>query len=121
MKYINDNFGHLQGDLAIRTVSAALLSQLPDNWIAIRYGGDEFIALGVSSDENLINDFVYRMNENLKKQVESMQLSYPLTISCGYILTDFDGKAALEDYIKKADEVMYVQKQKAHKESSEAG
>lgn len=118
MKYINDNFGHLQGDLAIRTVSAALLSQLPDNWIAIRYGGDEFIALGVSSDENLINDFVYRMNENLKKQVESMQLSYPLTISCGYILTDFDGKAALEDYIKKADEVMYVQKQKAHKESA---
>ena len=118
MKYINDNFGHLQGDLAIRTVSSALLTEMPENWIGIRYGGDEFIALGVCADEKAVQKYINKLTENLKKQVSSMQLSYPLTVSCGHIITDPESSSTLVDYINQADTVMYSKKQEAHKSES---
>ena len=115
MKHINDNFGHLQGDLAIRTVSSALLQEMPKNWIGIRYGGDEFIALGVCNDEKVVQRYIKKLTDNLTKQVASMQLSYPLTASCGYILTNPDSSDTLIDYINQADNLMYIKKQEAHK------
>lgn len=118
MKHINDNFGHLQGDLAIRTVSSALLKEMPKNWIGIRYGGDEFIALGVCNDEKAVQKYIKKLTDNLTKQVSSMQLSYPLTASCGYIITDPESSNTLIDYINQADNLMYIRKQEAHKSES---
>lgn len=114
MKHINDNFGHLQGDLAIRTVASAILTEMPENWIGIRYGGDEFIALGACDNEKKADVFIDHIKENLEKQVASMHLSYPLTVSCGYILTDPASSSSLIDYINQADEVMYHQKKKTY-------
>ena len=48
MKHINDKFGHLHGDLAVKTVAAAVLETVPRNWLVIRYGGDEFLVVGNS-------------------------------------------------------------------------
>ncbi len=45
-----------------------------------------------------------------------MQLAYPLTISCGYILTDPESSHTLVDYINQADSIMYVHKQQPYKE-----
>ena len=59
------------------------------------------------------------MNAFLKKQVDSMQLAYPLTISCGYILTDPESSLSLIDYINQADSVMYVHKQQTYEEEKE--
>ena len=50
MKTINDMYGHLQGDLALCTVAEAIKKSLPRNWIAVRYGGDEFLMVGECSD-----------------------------------------------------------------------
>ena len=119
MKHINDNFGHLHGDLAIRTVSSALLEEMPEKWVGIRYGGDEFIAVGECKSEKSVIDYVERLNANLKKQVDSMQLAYPLTISCGYILTDPKSDHTLVEYINQADSVMYVHKQQTYEEEKE--
>lgn len=46
MKLINDKYGHLQGDIAICTVADAIKMTLPEGWIAVRFGGDEFIMVG---------------------------------------------------------------------------
>ena len=119
MKHINDNFGHLHGDLAIRTVSSALLNEMPENWVGIRYGGDEFIAVGECENEAFVEDYIERLNKNLKDQVDSMQLAYPLTISCGYILTDPTSSLTLVDYITQADSVMYVHKQQTYEDEKE--
>ncbi len=116
MKHINDNFGHLQGDLAIRTVSSAMLSAMPDNWLGIRYGGDEFIALGTCNDSKSVEEYIVKIKDNLEKQVSSMHLAYPLTASCGYIMTDPASETTLEDYINKADSIMYEIKQEMHRQ-----
>ena len=119
MKHINDNFGHLHGDLAIRTVANALLTEMPEKWVGIRYGGDEFIAVGECQSEEAVQDYIDRMNANLKKQVDSMQLAYPLTISCGYILTEPESSHNLVDYINQADSIMYIHKQQTYEDEKD--
>lgn len=119
MKQINDNFGHLHGDLALRTVASSIFEELPENWINIRYGGDEFISIGSCCDEVFIKDVITRLNNNLGKKVAAMKLSYSLKISCGYIITDPASAFSLNDYINQADTLMYVHKQKSHEEEKE--
>ncbi len=45
LKKINDNFGHIAGDKALRTFVSEISKDLPDDALLARYGGDEFIAL----------------------------------------------------------------------------
>lgn len=116
MKYINDNFGHLHGDLTLRTISSSILATIPDNWLAIRYGGDEFVILGKSDDKEYIEGIIASLNKNLKIQVRKMSLPYPLTVSAGYIITDYNSSKNLEQYITEADKVMYIHKQQTYKD-----
>ncbi len=50
LKLINDSFGHLAGDQALRDVARALVDAQPVGWSIYRLGGDEFAVL---SDEPL--------------------------------------------------------------------
>ncbi len=120
MKHINDNYGHLQGDLAIRTVSSEVLNTMPQGWVGIRYGGDEFIAVGECPDEKIVKNYIKRLTKKLADEVGGMQLAYPLTISTGYILSDPDSKETLIDYINKADSVMYEHKQETYRKAAKA-
>ena len=52
LKYINDHFGHEHGDVGIITVSEAIRTISEKDDISARIGGDEFVILTDSSDEN---------------------------------------------------------------------
>ena len=43
LKYINDTFGHDEGDRFIRIFAACLTRILTENSFLARYGGDEFV------------------------------------------------------------------------------
>jgi PleD family two-component response regulator len=43
LKSLNDEFGHLTGAEAVRTVGHIIGRQLPPDAVACRYGGDEFV------------------------------------------------------------------------------
>ncbi|HWI64385.1 MAG TPA: diguanylate cyclase [Symbiobacteriaceae bacterium] len=45
LREINNNHGHLAGDLAIKHVANVLLKELPQNAVVARFGGEEFVAL----------------------------------------------------------------------------
>lgn len=114
MKYINDNFGHLQGDLAIRTIANAISLVTPPSWISIRYGGDEYLIIGECVDEAEVKALVNKLDEAVRRQVSRMLLPYSLTASCGYIMTDPNSSYTLSEYVQKADDVMYENKKLAH-------
>jgi len=43
LKSLNDNFGHLAGAEAVRTVGQLIARHIPSNAVACRNGGDEFV------------------------------------------------------------------------------
>jgi diguanylate cyclase (GGDEF)-like protein len=44
-KWYNDSYGHLQGDIALKTAGAVIRNAVRDEDTPARYGGEEFIVL----------------------------------------------------------------------------
>ena len=116
MKTINDRYGHLQGDLAIRIVAKAIKEKIPDNWYGIRYGGDEFVVIG----ENVFIDDGDIMKRQLCAAVEhertALQLPFELSISVGSVAIDPSENISLDEYFRRADDAMYEMKKINHAE-----
>lgn len=117
MKTINDKFGHLQGDLAVKTVAEAISVCLPSGYLAVRYGGDEFVIIG-SYKENL--DLCEKIKVFLDGRAEKMTLPYKLTVSFGEKIFAPNETSSLSMAIKEVDEIMYEQKLKFHKEENKS-
>ncbi len=114
MKTINDKFGHLHGDLAIKTIAEAVLSVIPKTWYAIRYGGDEFLVIGNNKDYHGEN-FCKMIAEIIEKKNIMMRLPYRLSASLGFFTVPPTTKITLAQAISKVDEAMYLKKQAYHK------
>ena len=114
MKHINDQFGHLHGDLAVKTVSAAVMEIVPKNWLCIRYGGDEFLVVGNSRNYNG-EDYCTKIKERLAQKVSVMHLPYNLSASVGTYNVPSQSPLTLEEAVENVDSLMYSQKQEFHK------
>ena len=118
MKMINDDYGHLSGDAALRATAEAIRRALPNDWLFGRYGGDEFVAVGALDDRihvNLKDDF-HKALEDVK---EEFKLRFMLSVSVGYTIIRPGDNGTIADYIKTADDSMYEEKQKAHEQIEE--
>ncbi len=115
MKHINDQFGHLHGDLAVKTVSAAVLETVPRNWLCIRYGGDEFLVVGNSKNYNG-EDYCTQIKERLLSKTSVMHLPYTLSASVGTYSVPANSDLTLEQAVENVDTIMYEQKQAFHKD-----
>lgn len=114
MKLINDKYGHLQGDIALRTVADAIKMTMPENWIAVRFGGDEFIMVGECKDQEEAETIKQQLSDNLEKLKKEHDLCFPLTASFGAVVMNPEENYSLEEYLRKADKAMYEMKQEAH-------
>ena len=117
MKFINDHFGHDEGDNAIRIVASAINERLEEGWIAVRYGGDEFLAIVPECNGSMAAVVKKDINDNILKNSKNTDLPYELTASIGYVTTDPVNRkdATLEEYVKEADNLMYKIKKEMHK------
>lgn len=110
LKPINDNYGHDEGDNAIRAVADALRCACPPDAIFVRFGGDEMLAVmrGLA-DENAI-----RMSTEayLEKHNSSSQKPYKVSSSLGVYVTNKDDSFDIEALIKKSDKLMYADKER---------
>lgn len=114
MKLINDKFGHLHGDLAVKTISAAVMEVIPRNWLPIRYGGDEFLIVGNSKNYNG-EDYCQIITNRIAQKTAVMQLPYNLSASVGTYSVPPNSDLTLEQAVVKVDEIMYLKKQEFHK------
>ena len=107
LKYINDTFGHFEGDYAI-SAAAGCLHRVCSGGICTRYGGDEFVALlkGEADCENL--------RRALAEQLDACNSGSgkPYTISASIGIYTGAGES-IDVMISKADEIMY--EEKSHK------
>ena len=110
-KSINDTYGHIQGDNALKNIAEALkfgCRVLPKRANIARYGGDEFAVLFESANDENAEKLKDAINENLRAINERTKIKFELTVSIGYAYTD--GAMTLKELIDKADEAMYEAK-----------
>ncbi|MBQ8922875.1 MAG: GGDEF domain-containing protein [Oscillospiraceae bacterium] len=119
LKYINDTFGHLEGDNAICTVAQALLHAAGKDDIVARFGGDEFAVGGIlpaADAEAHYAAFREHFQNYLKKYNEISQNPYPVEASIGFYAEALNSDFDLDSMIKVADDRMYAEKL-AHKKA----
>lgn len=110
-KMINDTYGHDIGDEAIRVVSKVIKEQIRKSDIAIRYGGEEFIALLYNCDEENILKIAesIRLEFSKKKiQASGETFSKTLSVGCSQFPKDSD---SIWKCIKFADISLYRAKE----------
>lgn len=115
MKYINDNFGHVEGDFAIKTIAQLLREVSPENGIAVRSGGDEYILMAEKlTDEQAANLFI-----NFEKKISIFngngQKPYEIHASVGYVNRVPDPDESMERFIQESDAKMYQGKKEYKK------
>ena len=105
-KTINDQFGHIAGDKALKNLCSLMQNQLNDDDLLARIGGDEFIV--IISDNSQPN--VIQRAKNFHQSITaSPELTPRLTISLGGALLGNNGDT-LETLIKFADRNLYRSK-----------
>lgn len=114
MKTINDKYGHGNGDLALRIVSAVLKAELPQGFVVGRFGGDEFFIGGRSSEGISVDAIIQNITHKLKTEVQRREIPFELTVSLGGIIMDKGVPFVLEKCLQKADEYMYAAKKERH-------
>jgi len=110
LKDINDNYGHLEGDYAIRTSINIIRSELSKQDIIVRMGGDEFLII---SECNTREDL-----QTMIDKIESAYESYNFRstkhylLECSFGADIFDPTVnKLEQFINHVDALMYQNKQ----------
>lgn len=111
LKGINDEFGHVQGDRALKDVTAILTFTLRSADVIARIGGDEFVVLAVGETPDAIEHLDERLHEGFDFFNATNERPYVLSLSSGTAWGPPGGADSLEDLIKQADERMYLNKQ----------
>ncbi len=109
LKRVNDELGHEMGDQLITDVADSLRATLRKSDIIARLGGDEFCVL-VTEPEGNPAVLRARILEGFREFNESHDRPYSLSASVGLLQTWPGESGSLEELLKKADELMYVDK-----------
>ena len=121
MKRINDEFGHLHGDNAIKTVAESIKRNIREDWIAVRYGGDEFLIVGPRCNEAEAETVRESILNYLDEKNHDGSQPYQISASCGYVVTNPSKSATLPDYVQEADRMMYEIKKQVHAQDGAVG
>ena len=106
LKYLNDNYGHFEGDKAIATIAKTILQAEGKGMYAYRLGGDEFLILANNVTEESLMQTIQKFKENLAKT--------PYYCSVGYAYSP-DNSQSIDDLIRLAEEKMYLEKNEFYK------
>jgi diguanylate cyclase (GGDEF)-like protein len=120
LKWINDHCGHNQGDQALIDLGGILKKTFRESDIIARIGGDEFVVLLESTDEN-DEMLITRLNESIRDYNAKVSQQYKLSVSVGAAQFDPEYPISIDELLSKADALMYAQKRKKRKEESRLG
>lgn len=115
-KDYNDRFGHTQGDECLRRVSWRISSTLKEECeYLIRYGGEEFLYIGVGIDEKNAQEKAEHFNKIIRELITGPSECEPMGITisigaCTVLWNESDKQSKWTDFINKADKALYKAK-----------
>ena len=111
-KFINDEYGHDAGDLALKHISRILHESAKGFGLPARLGGDEFVVY----IKNPTQQSLFEYAEKLRQTVQNSPIIWhkntiKLSLSIGGADYDIDGVITLDQLLKYADEAMFIAKE----------
>ena len=119
LKYVNDVFGHAEGDIYIMRAGEHLKAFSPDA-VVCRIGGDEFMLLATGFG---FDDAYVKMNElakNLRNDEYQKDKDYTYNMSFGIAAVDANNRMPAGDILGAADLRMYENKQRNKQKKKQA-
>lgn len=108
LKKINDNFGHMAGDEAIRSIGHVLRQSSRSIDFCARYGGEEFCLLLPNTEI----DMAEQLAERLRRLINEISVEGYGNISASLGVASFPLHCdSADDLFHRADEALYVAKQ----------
>ncbi|MEQ8290004.1 MAG: GGDEF domain-containing protein [Gammaproteobacteria bacterium] len=109
-KEINDNYGHVVGDVALKSFADCISECVRRSDAMFRYGGEEFAIIL----RNTELDGAALLAERMRKKIEDMQLQYEsvqlsFTVSIG--VAPFIKGENSQHLVERADKLLYQAKQ----------
>ena len=105
-KSINDEHGHLVGDLVLQEVSRILTICSRDTDIVARWGGEEFVLM--LSQTNI--EHAYLVAEKLRATIEKHHFSDVGQVTCSIGVSQYHKNESKEELFKRADNALYKAK-----------
>lgn len=109
LKFINDTYGHREGDLALVRVADALERTFRTSDIVGRLSGDEFVVLALEASCEDEGTILRRLERNLE-EASADEGRYKLSLSVGVVRFDPKNNVSLGDLLEKVDRAMYERK-----------
>ncbi|MCL2829314.1 MAG: GGDEF domain-containing protein [Betaproteobacteria bacterium] len=114
-KKYNDTYGHEQGDVCLKAVAQVLAGSITRaNDFVARYGGEEFAVVLPNTDAAGARMIAEKLLNNVRDlkmdHAESIAAPY-VTVSIGVATGQVMHMQRWEDYLKRADEALYMSKQ----------
>lgn len=101
-KKINDEHGHLVGDIILKSLSKLIKSHIRDNDIFARWGGEEFVlSFNVDIHKGL------EIANSLRKHIDEYTFDVAKNITCSFGVTEFQRDDTIDTIIKRADSALY--------------
>lgn len=114
LKYINDHYGHAEGDWYIRYFVKVVESQIRREDVFARVGGDEFCVILPNCPKEVAEEKILKIHELFEGETSK---EYEKGFSYGMIAVPGEhGELKVGDLIEQADAVMYREK-KIHQQS----
>jgi two-component system cell cycle response regulator len=107
LKHINDQFGHHEGDRALKKIAEMLIETFRSSDLIARLGGDEFTVLAIDAMQESAESILTRLGNqlhtaNLKNPI------YDLSLSLGFARFDPESAPTLENMLIEADNALYL-------------
>ena len=111
-KVYNDTYGHLEGDKVLVKIGQIIRSCLRTMDSAYRYGGEEFTIILPETTAQEANNVANRIRiaVELENFIPKAGKVATVTISIG--VTEYHNDEQLSEFIKRADQAMYLSKEK---------
>lgn len=109
-KTINDTYGHLEGDEALKHTANILINSFRSEDFISRYAGDEFVVIVKLEDLNCKDKIISRLKRNFEVFNRSNITPYELEFSLGCDIYQSELKINAEDFILHTDKLMYKDK-----------
>ena len=116
LKYVNDRFGHVEGDKYLKNFANIMKNRIRDGDVFARIGGDEFCIIFQKCEKQVVQK---KMEQILFEFEHTEYHDYPVSFSYGIIqVEETEKEPTISEILEAADTVMYEQK-RIHKQQYE--